>query len=151
MQIIPFRENGSQVTKLGSPWKKLTGIQFSLVLGTLAEKVDHAKISKRGQQKLNFLILLFLVPSIILASRKKWLLGNVWKGNVTKMKSWPHHVLVDKRSSTHMNKANAESECKIKKNVYMQVYKVTMIQDKKGTAGSEEGTTLGKCWYDPTS
>ena len=71
-----------------------------MVPRTSVEKVEHEEINKRGQQKLNFVLL--LAPFLILASRKKALLGNVWKGNVIKMTIWPHYVLVHIVTKAHM-------------------------------------------------
>lgn len=124
MQIIPFRENGSEVTTLGSLRQQLQGIQFSPVLGTSTEKVEPAEINLRRPQTLNFFLLL-LAPSGNLASRRKELLGNVWKGNVIRTTSWPCYVLGYPKSPTHLNKARAESQCKIKNKVHMRGYKVT--------------------------
>lgn len=124
MQIIPFRENGSEVTTLGSLRQQLQGIQFSLVLGTSTEKVEPAEINLRRPQTLNFFLLL-LAPSGNLASRRKELLRNVWKGNVIRTTGWPCYVLGYPKSPTHLNKARAESQCKIKNKVHMRGYKVT--------------------------
>lgn len=134
MQIIPFRENGSEVTTLGSLRQQLQGIQFSLVLGTSTEKVEPAEINLRRPQTLNFFLLL-LAHSGNLASRRKefpsWR-NSLWKGNVIRTTSWPCYVLGYPKSPTHLNKARAESQCKIKNKVHMRGYKVTKTRVWKG-------------------
>lgn len=96
MQIIPFRENGGEVTKSGSHGKNYRESSSLWSLG-----LQWRRWTMRAT-KLNFLVLL-LVPFVILTSRKKGLGGgDIWKGNVIKMTIWPHYVLVYTLTEAYM-------------------------------------------------
>lgn len=76
---------------------------------------------------------------INLAWRKRRLLGNVWGGNLSKIKIRPHSAVGYTRSSTWRTKANAESKCEPQKRVNMGVYKATKIlPGMKGAASTRK-------------